>query len=67
MPSMFMTRCLILPALLLVTGFVGCGGDTKTKTEDPAEIEQIRQQALENSRREIQGTPPPATPSAPAN
>jgi hypothetical protein len=63
-----MTRCLILPALLLISCFVGCGEETKTKTQDPAEIERIRQKALEDSRREIQGTPPPpASTSTPAN
>ncbi len=58
-----MIRYLIPTALLLTSCFTGCSDAPQPKTEDPLEIEKIRQKELENSHREIHGTPPPVKPS----
>jgi hypothetical protein len=61
-----MIRNLIAAALVLTFCFTGCSSAPPPKTEDPVEIEKIRQKEIENSHREIHGTPPPPATGAPA-
>lgn len=63
-----MLRFLIPAALLFSLSFAGCGPKVEPKTEDPVEIEKIRQKAIENSNREINSSkPPPPGGGVPAN
>lgn len=45
-------RIALLVFALPLFCLAGCGGSDTPKTEDPAEIEQIRQKAMENANRE---------------
>ena len=59
-----MLRFLIPACLLLTLTLIGCGPKVEPKTADPVEIEKIRQQAIQNSQREIQsGQQKPAIPA----
>jgi hypothetical protein len=53
-----MLRFLIPAALLITLSLAGCGPRVEPKTENPIEIEKIRQQAIENSQREINSSKP---------
>ncbi|WP_254512219.1 hypothetical protein [Anatilimnocola floriformis] len=59
----------LIPAVLLCSlSLAGCGETVQPKTEDPAVIEKGRQEAIQNSNREMQRpAPPPGTKSVPAN
>jgi|GEM_PF-6919395 len=59
----------LLPAILLFTlTLAGCSGTTETKTQNPAELEKGSPQAIQNSERELQPTPPPpGSTGVPAN
>jgi len=46
-------RGLAVASLLFLAS--GCGEATPAKTEDPAEIEKIRQHHIQTSQRELQG------------
>jgi hypothetical protein len=41
--------------LLALFAAVGCGQAEVKKTEDPAVIEQMRKEAMQNSQRELKG------------
>ena len=45
-------RFTLLLFLLPLFSLAGCGGADQPKTEDPVEVEQIRQQAIENAHKE---------------
>ena len=61
----------LVPALLICSlAIAGCSPQVEPKTQDPAEIEKGRQQAIQNSNRELQGPQPPPAPmggGVPAN
>lgn len=47
-------RCAgFLFALPILLATCGCGGAAKPKTEDPVKIEEIRQQQMQSSQREM--------------
>lgn len=53
-----LVKPIIVSALLSLplTAMMGCGRQAPERTEDPAEIEELRQQHLEHAERERQET-----------